>query len=54
MNEQRIFKFFAERGFTEAGIFGILGNIKDESGGNPRNLQNSYERKLGYTDDSYT
>lgn len=54
MNEQRIFNFFAKRGFTEAGIFGILGNIKDESGGNPRNLQNSYERKLGYTDDSYT
>ena len=54
MNEQRTFDFFAEKGFTAAGIFGILGNIKDESGGNPRNLQNSYEKKLGYTDDSYT
>lgn len=54
MNEQRIFDFFAARGFTAAGIFGMLGNIKDESGGNPRNLQNSYEKKLGYTDDSYT
>ena len=54
MNEQRIFDFFAGKGFTAAGIFGMLGNIRDESGGNPRNLQNSYEKKLGYTDDSYT
>lgn len=54
MNEKIIYDFFIERGFTDAGIFGILGNIKDESGGNPRNLQNSYEKKLGYTDDSYT
>lgn len=54
MNEQRIFDYFAGKGFTAAGIFGILGNIKDESGGNPRNLQNSYEKKLGLTDDSYT
>ena len=54
MNEQRIFDFFASKGFTAAGIFGMLGNIRDESGGNPRNLQNSYEKKLGYTDDSYT
>ena len=54
MNEQRIFDFFAGKGFTAAGIFGMLGNIRDESGGSPRNLQNSYEKKLGYTDDSYT
>lgn len=54
MNEQRIYDFFTSKGFTAAGIFGMLGNIKDESGGNPRNLQNSYEEKLGYTDDSYT
>lgn len=54
MNEQRIFDFFAGKGFTAAGIFGMLGNIREESGGNPRNLQNSYEKKLGYTDDSYT
>ena len=52
MNEQRIFDFFAGKGFTAAGIFGMLGNIRDESGGNPRNLQNSYEKKLGHTDDS--
>lgn len=54
MNEQRIFDFFVGKGFTAAGIFGMLGNIRDESGGNPRNLQNSHEKKLGYTDDSYT
>lgn len=54
MNEQKIFDFFVEKGFTVEGILGILGNIRDESGGNPRNLQNSYESRLGYTDDSYT
>lgn len=54
MNELKMFDFFAAKGFTAEGIFGMLGNIKDESGGNPRNLQNSYEKKLGYTDDSYT
>ena len=31
-----------------------MGNLRDESGLNPRNLQNSYEKKLGFTDDSYT
>ena len=36
------------------GVAGLMGNLRDESGLNPRNLQNSYEKKLGFTDDSYT
>ena len=31
-----------------------MGNLKAESALNPKNLQNSYEKKLGMTDDSYT
>ena len=31
-----------------------MGNLDAESGLKPKNLQNSYEKKLGYTDDSYT
>lgn len=54
MNELKIYNFFAERGLSPCGIYGLMGNLRDESGFNPRNLQNSYENKLGYTDDSYT
>ena len=31
-----------------------MGNIQAESGLNPKNLQNSYEKKLGMNDDEYT
>lgn len=31
-----------------------MGNLYAESGLNPQNLQNSYEKKLGYTDTTYT
>ncbi len=54
MNEQKVYNFFAERGLSPCGIYGLMGNLRDESGFNPRNLQNSYEKRLGYTDDSYT
>lgn len=31
-----------------------MGNLFAESGLSPKNLQNTYEKKLGFTDDSYT
>ena len=31
-----------------------MGNLYAESALNPKNLQNSYEKKLGHTDESYT
>ena len=31
-----------------------MGNLYAESGLNPQNLQNTYEKKLGYTDAEYT
>lgn len=36
------------------GVAGLMGNLKAESGFNPKNLQNSFEKRLKMTDDSYT
>lgn len=32
------------------GVAGLMGNLYAESALSPINLQNSYEKKLGYTD----
>lgn len=42
------------KGITPAGAAGMLGNFQKESGVRPNNLQNSYERSLGMSDESYT
>lgn len=52
--EKALYSFFKEKGLCNNGIFGLFGNLYAESGMNPRNLQNSYEAKLGFTDESYT
>lgn len=39
--------------FGDTGAAAIMGNLQAESAMNPKNLQNSYEAKLGYNDDSY-
>lgn len=36
------------------GAAGLMGNLYAESALNPKNLQQSFEKKLGYTDDAYT
>ncbi len=54
MNEVAIWKFLKAQGMTDAGASGLMGNLFAESGLNPKNLQNSYEKKLGYTDVTYT
>jgi hypothetical protein len=53
-NEELIWQFFKSQGFSDAGAAGMMGNLFAESALNPMNLQNSYEKKLGYTDSSYT
>lgn len=53
-NEERIWNFLIGKGLSKAGAAGLMGNLYAESALNPKNLQNSYEKKLGYTDDSYT
>lgn len=53
-NEQKIWNRLINFGMSKAGAAGVLGNLYAESVLNPKNLQNSYEKSLGYTDDTYT
>ena len=53
-NAQKIWDRLISAGFTQAGAAGLMGNLQAESGLNPRNLQNSYEKKLGMSDKDYT
>lgn len=53
-NEQIIWQFLKKQGFTDAGAAGMMGNLFAESALSPINLQNTYEKKLGYSDSAYT
>ncbi len=53
-NERLIWDKLLAAGLTPAGAAGLLGNLQAESGLNPRNLQNSYEGRLGMADAEYT
>lgn len=39
---------------NEIGVSALMGNLQAESGLRPNNLQNSFEKKLGMTDEQYT
>ena len=54
MTEKQMFDLLVAEGLSEHGAAALLGHFQAESGLNPRNLQNSYEKKLGFTDDTYT
>ena len=53
-NAEKIWNFFKGKGLNEYGISGLLGNLEAESGLRSDNLQNTFEKKLGYTDETYT
>lgn len=53
-NEEKIWNYLVGKGLSAAGAAGLMGNLYAESALNPKNLQNSYEKKLGYTDATYT
>lgn len=53
-NEKAIWNFLIGKGMNEYAAAGIMGNLYAESAFNPRNLQNSYEKKIGLTDEEYT
>ncbi|MCI8914748.1 MAG: N-acetylmuramoyl-L-alanine amidase [Lawsonibacter sp.] len=53
-NEEKIWNYLTAAGLTACGAAGLMGNLHAESGLNPQNLQNTYEKKLGYTDATYT
>lgn len=52
-NEQKIWNFFKSKGLNDYACAGLMGNLSAESNLNPHNLQNTYERSLGFTDDEY-
>ena len=54
MNNHHIWSVLLAALGNPFGAAGLMGNLYAESALNPKNLQQSFERKLGYTDDSYT
>ncbi len=54
MTEKQMFDFLVAGGLSEIGAAVLLGHFQAESGLNPRNLQNSSNKKLDMTDDEYT
>lgn len=52
--EKTIWNFLSGKGLNDFAVAGIMGNVYAESALNPKNLQNSYEKKLNMTDEQYT
>ena len=53
-NEKIIWDYFKSKGLSDFGVAGLMGNLYAESALDPTNLQQTYERKLKYTDEAYT
>ena len=53
-NDQRIWNYLHDKGLNDYACAGVEGNLFCESGNRPNNLENSYEKKLGMTDEEYT
>lgn len=53
-DEKMIWDFLLEKIGNKYGVAGLMGNLYAESGLRSNNLENSAERRLGYTDQSYT
>ena len=54
MTEQEIWQELVRFTGNKYAAAGIMGNLKAESNLNSKNLQQTYETKLGHTDESYT
>lgn len=52
--EEKIWNYLHGKLGNAYGTAGMMGNLYAESGLRSNNLQNTYEKKLGYTDESYT
>lgn len=53
-NEEKIYNFLIAKIKNPFGVAGLMGNLQAESGCNPKNLQQTYEKKLGFKDATYT
>lgn len=49
-----IWDFLSNKGLNDFAVAGIMGNLKAESNLVAINLQQTYEKSLGYTDETYT
>ena len=52
--EKQIWDFLKTEGFNDFGVAGLMGNLLAESGLRPNNMEDQYQSKLGYNDESYT
>jgi hypothetical protein len=52
-NEEKIWNYLYAKLSNAYGCAGCMGNLFAESALNPKNLQDSFEKKLGYTDETY-
>lgn len=52
--EQKIWNYLTSKIGNCFGVAGLMGNLFAESALDSKNLQNSYEKKLGYTNSTYT
>ena len=53
-NEEKIWNYFSQKFNNDYGTSGLIGNLYCESSLKPTNMQNSYEKQLGYNDETYT
>ena len=53
-NDDMFHQYFKDVGLNPYALCGLMGNIYAESGLIPNNLQNSFEKSLGMSDDEYT
>lgn len=53
-NEKFIWDYLKSQIKNDYGVAGVMGNLYAESALNPKNLQQTYEKSLGFTDDTYT
>ena len=53
-NDKQIWDYLLKHINNEYGVAGLCGNIKAESNYRSNNLQNTYEKKFGMTDDEFT
>lgn len=52
--ENALWSFLKAKGMNDFAVAGILGNLYAESGVRPNNLQDSFEKRLQFSDEDYT
>lgn len=53
-NKDIIRDYLFKQGLSKQAVFGFMGNIQEESRFIPNNLQDSYEKRLGFNNETYT